>query len=179
MYENDPIGQLVNVIMPRLITKIKEQKDTIAQLEERMVSLENNDAFYREALDAMNREISALRDMASKAAAATLEPKPEVKKRAPRKKKQSVLVSRPDKLTTADVLYANHALVATNGNIELACAIEPSVPQPAMAYVEQMTTDEVMEMWNPDELADVTDVPHEYSRGNWRDVKKLLANRKG
>lgn len=173
MYENDPMGQLTNVILPKLITKMKEQKDGLCQLEERLTSLENTIAFLREALDGFRVELSAVRGMAAKAEAATVEA-PAVKKRT---RKKRVLVMRPDKLTTADVLYANHALVATNGNIETACAIDPSVPQSVMAYVEQMTTDEVMEMWNPDEIADVTDVPHEYSRGNWRDVKKLLASK--
>lgn len=185
MYENDPLGQLTNVIMPKLIEKLKANTQDIADIKRQLA--ENNDAVQdvrnditilagakpadegsvRQLLDmvqTVREEFAALKEQVANA------PAPETKVRKPRKKKAQAPLVRPDDLTCEDVLYANYALRATKGNVCEACAIMPDISEAKMAYIEQMSTEEIDELYNPDNIH-TESIPLIYAQTNWREVQ--------
>lgn len=93
--------------------------------------------------------------------------KPAVKTRRGRKKK----LPRPEGLTCENVLFANYALKATKGNVSEACGLMPDISEEKMAYIEQMPTEEIDMLYNPDELPPDTNIPREYAQTNWREVE--------
>lgn len=190
---SNPIEQLITVVIPALIGKIKEDRDMITALQEGMKALSADLANERVArgaaedrltdltadLDkecaargALEEKFTELTEKVSELASRT--PAPAVKKRVRRKKN----LPKPDSLTPLDILRANYALVTTKGDVDWASALMPAVPREKIEYIANMTSAEIDEIYNPDLLSDEPAIDIRYAQTHWSEVPEELTGAK-
>lgn len=184
----DALNQLITVIVPALVTKLREDRELILTLRADIDSLKNGNTYEAALVDRMatietqfaacdvsqHKLVQAMGDLTTELAAckdklaelAERTPAPAVKRR--RRKKN---LARPEDLTPVDVLRANYALCATKGDVKQACSIMPNVSPEKMEYIEQMSSADIDDLYNPDLLGDEPGIDIKYAQTNWREVE--------
>lgn len=179
----DAFEQLTTQVIPALVNKIKEQKDSIIVLEARVAAAENrlhmsnlSDAYD---IDKSLRDILGYaRDLDRRLAILEAQPAPAPKKRAPRKKKEEVAAPVDDgtpgvvaaDLTGDDILCANYALCATKGDIDEALPLIPDMTREAFAKVDAMPTKDIVATVAAKPVT-LTNIDAKFASANWREIK--------
>ena len=179
----DAFEQLTTQVIPALVSKIKEQKESIIALEarlsvaENLLSMSNLSAEYD--IDKSLRDILGYaRDLDRRIVALEAQPAPAPKKRVSRKKKEEAVVPVDDgtpgvvadDLTGDDILCANYALSATKGDIDEALPLIPDMTREAFAKVDAMSTKDIVATVAAKPVT-MTNIDAKFATANWREIK--------
>ena len=179
----DAFEQLTTQVIPALVNKIKEQKESIIALEARLAVVENrlrmsnlSDAYD---IDKSLRDILGYaRDLDKRLTTLEAQPVPTPKKRASRKKKEEVAAPVDDctpgvvadDLPGDDILCANYALCATKGDIDEALPLIPDMTREAFAKVDAMSTKDIVATVAAKPVT-MTNIDAKSAMANWREIK--------
>ena len=179
----DAFEQLTTQVIPALVSKIKEQKESIIALEarltvaENLLSMSNLSAEYD--IDKSLRDILGYAcDLDKRIVALEAQPAPAPKKRVSRKKKEEAVAPVDDgtpgvvaaDLTGDDILCANYALCATKGDIDEALPLIPDMTREAFAKVDAMSTKDIVATVAAKPVT-MTNIDAKFATANWREIK--------
>lgn len=195
----DALEQLTTVVLPKLVDKIREQKESLALasaalaqdkeilnghanlLDRHEEALSNLCVTVDDQVEAIRKIYEALKQY--KARIETLEerlnaqPAPEVKVRKRRTKKSEakeekgewVIHPLVEKLTGDDILAANYALAATKGNASEAVLLMPDIDDTTMELVARMNSKQIREIVEAHPTT-ITNIDAKYAKGRWDEV---------
>lgn len=185
MAEYDALDQVVNHILPKIITRVKELKDDalaaralaesakgIAEAGVDTVRVEELiRSMTAEFMEEMNDRMTLLETKVAELAESA--PKKVVRRRRKNAATTEDTQARPVHavpVTGNDILHANYALAASRGNITEACMCEPSVSREAFEYIAGLTAEQILDIVAGSPVDDET-IPYKYVQSNWADVK--------
>ena len=181
----DALEQLTNVVLPKLVEKIREQKETLndhAKLidghEEALGklwhSVDDQAEAIRKIYDAMKQYKARIETLEERLNA---QPAPEVKVRKRRTKKSEVKEEKGEwvihphveHITGDDILAANYALAATKGNTSEAVLLMPDIDDTTMELVARMNSKQIREIVEAHPTT-ITNIDAKYAKGRWDEV---------
>lgn len=195
----DALEQLTNVVLPKLVEKIREQKESLAlanaaiaqdkeTLNDHAKYINMHEEVLKSTLQMVDDHAEAIRKIYDvlkqyKARIETLEerlnaqPAPEVKVRKRRTKKSEVKEEKGEwvihplveKLTGDDILAANYALAATKGNTSEAVLLMPDIDDMTMELVARMNSKQIREIVEAHPTT-ITNIDAKYAKGRWDEV---------
>ena len=195
----DALEQLTNVVLPKLVEKIKEQKESlalanaaIAQDKETLNDhakyidmheevLKNTLQMVDDHADAIRKIYEALKQYKARIeeleAKLNAQPAPEVKVRKRRTKKSDVKEEKGEwvihphveHITGDDILAANYALAATKGNTSEAVLLMPDIDDMTMELVARMNSKQIREIVEAHPTT-ITNIDAKYAKGRWDEV---------
>lgn len=195
----DALEQLTNVVLPKLVEKIKEQKESlalanaaIAQDKETLNDhakyidmheevLKNTLQMVDDHADAIRKIYEALKQYKARIeeleAKLNAQPAPEVKVRKRRTKKSDVKEEKGEwvihphveHITGDDILAANYALAATKGNTSEAVLLMPDIDDTTMELVARMNSKQIREIVEAHPTT-ITNIDAKYAKGRWDEV---------
>ena len=188
----DALEQLTNVVLPKLVEKIREQKESLALANAALAqdkeilngheeALSNLCATIDDQAEAIRKIYEALKQY--KARIETLEeklnaqPAPEVKVRKRRTKKSEVKEEKGEwvihphveHITGDDILAANYALAATKGNTSEAVLLMPDIDDTTMELVARMNSKQIREIVEAHPTT-ITNIDAKYATGRWDEI---------
>lgn len=195
----DALEQLTNVVLPKLVEKIREQKESlalanaaIAQDKETLNDhakyidmheevLKNTLQMVDDHADAIRKIYEALKQYKARIeeleAKLNAQPAPEVKVRKRRTKKSEakeekgkwVIHPHVEHITGDDILAANYALAATKGNTSEAVLLMPDIDDMTMELVARMNSKQIREIVEAHPTT-ITNIDAKYATGRWDEV---------
>lgn len=186
----DAFEQLTTQVIPALIAKIKEQKESIVALNARVAFVEGQMQQVGDLLQKANlsaeydidrslRDILAyVRGLETRITTLEVTPAPAPKKRAPRKKKEeSAPATKGERfggtvvanITGDDILSANYALSATKGDVDEACMLMPDIDKTRMETIARMCSEQVREIVAASPTT-VTNIDSKYASARWDEI---------
>lgn len=160
-----------------LADMLKEDEAKIAALQEDMKTLYADLAFERQCREdektvrsTLADEVQQLTVKVKELSERSIAPATVTRKRTRRKKNLPI----PEGgISPLDILRANYALATTKGDVDWASALS-RLPQDKVAYIENMTSAEIDEIYNPDLLTDEPSIDIRYAQTNWRELPEDL-----
>lgn len=195
----DALEQLTNVVLPKLVEKIREQKESLAlanaaiaqdkeTLNDHAKYINMHEEVLKSTLQMVDDHAEAIRKIYDalkqyKARIETLEerlnaqPAPEVKVRKRRTKKSEVKEEKGEwvihphveHITGDDILAANYALAATKGNTSEAVLLMPDIDDMTMELVARMNSKQIREIVEAHPTT-ITNIDAKYAKGRWDEV---------
>lgn len=178
----DALEQLTNVVLPKLVDKMKEQKEALALAnaaiaQDKGILNDHADAIkklydalmkYKERIDALESELATLK---------ATQPAPEVKVRKRRTKKSEVkeekgewvIHPQVEHITGDDILAANYALCATKGSPSEAVLLMPDIDDTTMELVSRMNSKQIREIVAAHPTT-ITNIDAKYAIGRWDEI---------
>lgn len=195
----DALEQLTNVVLPKLVDKMKEQKEALALAnaaiaqdkavlnehakliaghEDTLMTVtkildDHSEAIHKmyEALKSYKERITALEEKLN------AQPAPEVKVRKRRTKKSEakeekgewVIHPNVEHITGDDILAANYALCATKGSPSEAVLLMPDIDDTTMELVSRMNSRQIREIVEAHPTT-ITNIDAKYATGRWDEI---------